>query len=151
MAHESKQVYKGKVALGTDTVLGMGTWSHSGLAREMLDDTEFGDKVKSYLPGILDGGTVSFSGKYKADDTTGQDVLRAALMNGTPISDIRFYTDASGYFMPNDSTGAGGGVPASFPISRVFVTSLDVDYSGPTGALGTISFSVQVDGVLRLN
>lgn len=151
MANESKQVYKGKVTLGANTVLGMGTWSHSGLAREMLDDTEFADDVKSYMPGILDGGTVSFSGKYKADDTQGQDVLRSALMNGTPVTDIRFYVDASSYFMPNDTDAAGGGVPASFPISRVFVTSLDVDFSGPTGALGSISFSVQMDGVLRLN
>ena len=151
MANESKPTYKGKVTLGSDTVLGMGTWSWSGLSRAMLDDTEFGDKVTDYVYDILEGGKVSFSGNFKADDTSGQDALRSALMNGTEISDIRFYVDDNSYYAPNDTTAAGGGVPAEFPISHVKVESIDTDFSGPKGKLGEISFTVQVCGALRLN
>ena len=149
MAYESKPTYKGKVTLGTNSVLGMGTWQHSGLSRAMLDDTEFGDKVEAVLPDILNGGQVSFNGNFKADDTQGHDKLHLALMNGSPITDIRFYYNASSYYMPNNTSAAGGGVPASYPISRVFVMSHDIDFSGPKGNLGKSTFAVKVDGVMR--
>jgi len=150
MANESKPVYKGKVTLGANTVLGMGKWQHSGLSREVLDDTEFGDEVSRYLHGNLEGGTVTFAGMYKKDDTTGQDTLRSALMNSSAIGNLRLYVDATSYYTPNNTTAAGGGVPAGFPISYFLVTSIETDFSGPKGALGQISFAGQVDGVLRL-
>lgn len=150
MALESKAVYNGAVKLATTIVLGMGTWSWTGASRAMLDDSEFQGKTSRYLPDQYEGGTISFSGNFKKDNTTGQDVIRLALAAGTPITDIRFYVDSTGYFIPNDSTGAGGGVPAAYPISRVFVTSCDIDFSGPKGNLGKIDFTVQVDGIMRL-
>ena len=142
MANESKPGFKGKVTLGANTVLGMGTWSWSGLNRDLLEDTEFSDEADDYIYSLLRCGTISFSGNYKKDDTTGQDVLRAALLNQTEITDIRFYVDSVSYFTPNNTTGAGGGIPAEFPVGHVKIVSLDVDLD--KAALGTISFSVQL-------
>lgn len=150
MALESKPVFKGKVTLGTHTVLGVGTWSWSGESVGMLDDTSMGDVAGRYLPDIVEGGQLTFSGNYKKDDTTGQDALRSYMLNRAAITDIRLYVDASSYYTPNSTTGAGGGVPAGFPVSAVYVQDHSVDFSGPKGALGKVSFTLKVDGVMRL-
>lgn len=149
MANESKASFKGKVTLGATTVLGMGTHSWSGYSRELLEDVEFGDDVDDFLYGILRAGKISFSGNYKKDDTTGQDALRSAMRNAGEITDIRFYVDSVSYYTPNSTTAAGGGLPAESKVSHVKVESCD----GPDlslGALGKISFTVQVCGYMRL-
>jgi len=118
---------------------------------DRLDDTVMGDKCGRYLPDIVEGGQITFSGQYKKDDTTGQDALRSYKLNRASIADIRFYVDETSYYTPNSTTGAGGGVPAGFPVSAVYVTEgPSPDFSGPKGNLGKMSFSVAVDGVMRL-
>jgi len=145
MAWESKPVYKGKVTIGTDLVLGMGVWSWSGFSREMIEDLEFFDDYDDYVAGLVRCGKVTFSGQYKKDDSRGQTYLISCMLNGTELTSIRFWVDASSYYIPNStsSTAAIGGLPANTPVGHVKVESVDINYSG-LGALGDISFVVQL-------
>ena len=148
MANESKPGHKGKVTLGANQVLGLGSYNMSGMSREELDDTEFGDDYKEFEFGLIDSGTIEFAGLYKKDDTTGQDVLASGLINGTDITDIRFYIDSVSYFTPNSTNAAGGGLPADSPVSHVNITAHKIDFD--KGSLGSTSFTARVSGVLRL-
>ena len=150
MAGESKAVYKGKVTLGTASILGMGSWSHSGQGRAMLDDTTLGDSVSRYFPDILEGGKITVSGNFKKDDVTGHSTLLSAMFNESGIGNIRLYVDATSYFTPNDTTGANWVLPAGLPVSQVYVESYDVDFSGPKGALGKFTATFAVDGIMTL-
>lgn len=149
MANESLRGYDAKVTIGADNnILGMGQWEISGTSYAELDDTEFGDSDMKRLRGIRTGGTATFSGKYKRDDTTGQDVLMAAFFAGTNITDIKFWVDDSWYYIPNDSLLAGGNLPADSPISHVKVME-EPSITFGTDDLGQISFTVQMEGVWR--
>lgn len=150
MANESKSAHKGKVTIGANTVLGMGTWSWSGEQRELIDDIDFTDEYDSAIYGMLRCGTVSFNGNYKKDDTQGQDILRSCKLNRSNLTDIRFYVDSVSYLTPNNTTAAGGGLLAETPIGHVKVETHDVNFSMP-GNLGKTSFNVRIcDGPLRL-
>lgn len=150
MAYASKPGRSAKVTIGSDSILGMGTWEISGSKVEELDDSEFGDDWEQYLLGIIRGGTVSFSGLYKIDDTSGQDMLRKAFYYKSDITSLRFYVDDSSYYTPNVlSTGVQGGLPANTPTSCINITSepsITFDQAG----LGKISFTGRVKGALRL-
>jgi hypothetical protein len=148
MALESKPVFKGKATLGTSTILGVVSWSHSGQGRASLDDTEMGDKTNRYLPDILEGGKITLSGNFKNDDTTGHSAMLSAMFNESGIGNLRLYVDNTSYYTPNDTTAANWILPAGMPVSQVLVESYDVDFSGPKGALGKFNSSLQVDGVL---
>ena len=149
MANESKPGYKGKVTMGANNVLGMGIWSHSGFAADLLDDSEFGTDYDDFMQGQTHCGKVTFNGKYKKDDTQGQDLLRSAMLNKSNITDIRFYVDSVSYYTPNSTTAAGGGLLAGTPVGHVKVESVEVNFD--KGDLATISFSVQCcNGPLRL-
>lgn len=149
MANESKEGFEGKVTIGSNNVLGMGTWEIGGGAIAELDDTEFGDEYMQSLRGLITGGTITFSGKYKADDTQGQDLLRQAYFYKSDITDIRFYVDSVSYFTPNSTTAAGGGLPANSPISHVKLFE-EPKVSADQAGLMNSSFSVKVFGAMRL-
>lgn len=127
-----------KVSIGSDKVVGIGTWSLSGVTSDMLEDTEFGDTWKSYQFGLKDGGTISFEGLYDPDDATGQDVLRDALENDDDIANLRLYIDNTSYWTPKTTS----------PTSHVNVTAWDVkaDKSGLMAA----TFSCKISGVMEL-
>jgi len=151
MSYDSKPTYNGKVTLGANTVLGMGTWSHSGFTVDMIEDVEFDDDYDDFSYGLIHCGTVSFNGNFKADNTQGQDVLRSAMLARSNIGDIRFYIDDSSYWIPNNTTAAGsGGIPAESPIAHAKVQSIDVNFDQGANH-GQISFTVQIcAGPLRL-
>jgi len=94
-----------KVTLGTDTVVGMGTASISGITTDMADSTAFNDNWKSFLFGAKDGGTVTFNGLADPDDVTGQEVLQQAQINNTDIDNLRIYIDDTSYYTPCQTTG----------------------------------------------
>lgn len=149
MALESKVGRSAKVTLGAVQILGIGSWKIGGSQVEELDDSEFGDDWEQYLLGIIKGGSVTFTGLYKVDDTTGQDMIRQAFYYKSDITDIRFYVDDSSYYTPNSTTAAGGGLPAACPVSVINITSepeITFDKSG----LGQVSFTGRVRGVMRL-
>ena len=149
MAYASLVGKNSKVVVGANQVLGIGNWSIGGGSVATLDDTEFGDEHQDLVLGLFTGGTVSFSGLHKIDDTTGQDLLIDAYHLRSSFLLLKFYCNNTSFYMPNSSTAAGGGLPASSPISKIYITSepqIGMDRSG----LASISFSGIVVGVMRL-
>jgi len=147
---DSKVGIDAKVSIGDDKVLGIGTWTITGGSYAELDDTEFGDEDFDALRGLRTGGTVTFNGNYKADDTSGQDEVRSAYYNKTNLTTLRFYVDNTSYYAPNQTTAAGGGLPAEMPISHIKILK-EPDISFDKSGLGTISFEGKIYGVMRLN
>ena len=149
MANESKPGHKVKVTIAANNILGMGVWSHTGYSRSLLDDTEFGDDYEDYLYGVMTGGKLNFSGKFKVDDTQGQDILRSYMVNEVSLTDIKFYVDSASYLTPNSTTAAGGGLLAGEPLAHCKVESIDIEFD--KSDLGTISFVLQLcKGPMRL-
>lgn len=140
-----------KVALGANSVLGMGTWSMGGITTDQLESTEFGDNWKTWEFGLKDAGEITFNGLFDPADTTGQDTLRDANVNNTNITTLRFYVDDSSYFepcqtsgwlTPTDSTGN------DTVLSHVNVTSYNV--SADKSGLLQASFTCKVSGCMVL-
>lgn len=144
--------YKGKVALGANTIVGMGTWSMSGITADQMESSEFGDNWKKYEFGMKDGGQISFDGLLDPSDTTGQQALQKANLDNTDLTSLRLYMDLTSYYEPCQSTGyfAPGSLSTGQDtlLSVVNITSYDIglDKSG----LGTISFTAKVSGVMVL-
>jgi hypothetical protein len=149
MALESKIGRECKVTIGTDKIVGLGTWTFTGGSYAELDDTEFGDDDEQILRGLRTAGTVTFSGNYKADDVTGQDKIRDAYWMQSDLTTLRFYVDDTSYYTPNSTTAAGGGLPAETMVSHIKILSepsISVDKNG----LATIDFSGKMVGAMRL-
>ena len=139
-----------KVSLGTNKVVGMGTWSLDGIQIEEFDASEFGDDWKKFEYGMKDGGSISFNGHYKPEDTTGQQALQQANLYNSKLTNLRLYINNTSYFEPCSTAGwfspaltTGAPTPAG---SSVTITSFNIgmDKSG----LGTISFTGKVSGVM---
>jgi len=148
----SKVGKDGKVTLGADTIVGMGTWSLDGVSVEELDASSFGDDWKSFKYGMKDGGSVSFNGHYDPTDTTGQQMLQLANLYNSALTDLRCYIDDTSYFVPSQSTSyfAPGAYSTGMPgkVSSVTITTFNIgaDKSG----LETISFTAKVSGLMVL-
>ena len=136
-----KAGYKGRVKIGATTIGGVTTWSSSGAVREMLEDTEFGDEHKTFIPGQIEGGEITITGNYLMDEDTGQQLLKTNFDSGDPITNIMLYlseTD-SFYMTPDDST-----TPASY-VTVTNYDSVDNDKSG----VGTFTCTLKVSGKLK--
>ncbi len=149
MALESKIGIDCKVTLGSNTILGLGTWSFTGGSYAELDDTDFGDDDTKMLRGVRTGGTVSFSGKYKADDTDGQDKIRDAFWLKSDLTDIRFYVDDTSYYTPNSTTAAGGGLPAETMVSHIKILT-EPNISADKAGVMTTEMEGKIEGAMRL-
>jgi hypothetical protein len=126
-----------KVQYNGANVLGMGKWSMSGFTREMLEDTEFGDDIKTFLSGAGDAGTLSIAGFYDPSDTTGQTALNALVAAGTVIpystsTGLKLFIDGTSYW----AVGSGGQVLVTKGIA------IDMDKNG----LGQAAFEFKVSG-----
>ena len=118
-------------------VAGMGTWSISGLTRDILEDTEFNDDVKTFMFGVADGGTIDFNGLYDPADTT-QNIFLSLLLAGTVLATtmLQLFIDSTSYW----AVSTGG---------QILITkaaAITMDKNG----LGQISFSAKVSGTLYL-
>ncbi len=136
-----KAGYKGKVKIGATTIGGSTTWSYSGAVRELLEDTEFGDEHKTFIPGQIEGGEISITGNYLMDEDTGQQLLKTNFDAGTAITNVLLYlseTD-SFYMSPDDTT-----TPASF----VTITNYDAVANDKSG-VGTFTCTMKVSGKLK--
>lgn len=149
MANESIVGINQKVTLGANKILGMGSWEISGGSYALHDDTEYGDKYDQVLPGLITGGTLTFGGHYKKDDTQGQDLIREAYHHQSSLTDIRAYVDSVSYYTPNSTTAAGGGLPADVPVSHVLVHE-EPTITSDKGDTMKCSFSVRMQGAWRL-
>jgi len=95
-----------KVTMGAISIAEISSYTLSGMAVDSIETTVFGDEAKDFIPGMIDPGTISFSGNYDPSDTGGQIALETACASGTEYGPnaIRFYLDAFYYLTP--ATGA---------------------------------------------
>ena len=139
------------VKLAANSVVGMGTWSLSGISSDQLEDTEFGDSWKTFKFGLKDGGQVTFNGLYDPADTTGQEVLKAANLDNTDITNLRLYVDNTSYYEPCQTTGYWSpsdttGNPTV--LSHVNITAYDI--SADKSGLMQSSFTAKISGCMVL-
>jgi len=84
---------------GSVTIAGIGEWSMSGFVPDVVEDTAFGDEVKSWVnAGIADAGEVMFSGNYDPDDIAGQVALNALADNVLGLTNLYFYESTSKFW-----------------------------------------------------
>jgi len=142
----------GKVTFGASTIIGMGTWTISGITADQMESSAFSDNWKSYEFGMKDGGQISFNGFLDPSDTTGQQVLQKANMDNTDLTSLMLYVDNSSYYIPSASTSyfAPGSLSTgqSGKVSHVNITSYDI--SMDKAGLATISFTAKVTGLMVL-
>jgi len=136
-----KAGYKGKVKIGATTIGGSTTWSYSGSTREMLEDTEFGDEHKTFIPGQIAGGDITISGNYLMDEDTGQQLLKTDFDSGDPITNIALYlSETDVFYMTPDST--------TTPASYVTITNYDNVNNDKSGT-GSFTCTMKVSGKLK--
>ena len=140
-----------KVKLGTNTVVGIGDWSITGITADQMDSSAMGDNWKTFEFGMKDGGTISFSGIADPADTTGQETLQLANLANTDLTTLRLYIDdtsyyvqcqTTGYFSPTNTTGI------DTVLSHVNVTSYDI--TADKADLVKVSFTAKVSGCMVL-
>ena len=107
------------VQINGNTLVGIGTWDMSGIQSATYDTTAFGDTYKQFISGIIDSGTISFSGVFDPDDTTGQILMGTYQQNQTHVTDIKLYIDSSSYYIPSTTN----------PSSYVLITQHTVNAS----------------------
>lgn len=144
---------EGKVTIrttaGNAKVAEMGTWSITGWTRDMVEHSAFQDTVKKFKPGMLDAGTISFSGFYDGTDSSGQAKLIAAFTSGKAISNSSARKVRKLRLWANDSTaltnyGFWSCVGSS---GALYLTQIELGQE--KGGLGTISFTAKAtSGVL---
>lgn len=143
--------YLGKVAKGTQKVLGIGKWEYTAPSAEEHDATEFGDNWEKTLLGIHKGGSISFSGLLDPADTSGQEVLELAAVENTQLTDMRFYVDntsyyeccrTTGYFSPTNTSGKA----TVMSYIQLNPPTIGMDKNG----LATANFTGKVSGLLVL-
>ena len=133
-----KAGYKGAVKIGAVTIGGSTTWSYSGGVREMHEDTEFGDEIKTHIPGQIEGGEITVTGNYLMHDDTGQQLLKTRFEAGTAMTDLYLYwsTGDTQYLKPDNGT-----TPASFATCTNY-DAIGNDKSG----VGTFTATFKVSG-----
>ena len=133
-----KAGYKGRVKIGAVVVGGAITWNNSGGTREMLPDDEFGDEIKTHIPGQIEGGEITISGNYLIDEDAGQQLLKTRFDAGTQITDIELYiSETDSFYLTPDS----GTTPASY----VTCTNYDAVGNDKSGT-GTFTATFKVSG-----
>lgn len=140
-----------KVSLGANQVLGLGTWSLSGITADQHETTEFGDEWKQFDFGLRDGGQISFNGLFDPADNTGQEALREANVENSDLTTLRLYVDNTSYYEPCQTTGYLSPTTtqnAATELSHVNITSFDV--SADKGGMMNCSFNAKVSGVMVL-
>lgn len=109
----------------------------------MEDDSELGDGHKTFVGIQLEGGEITLTGHYLADQDAGQQLLRAAIVADSQWTDIKLYTDLDGdkYYEPDSTT-----TPATY----VSVTKFD-EISYDKAGIVTFSATLKVSGIMKCN
>jgi len=127
----------------------MGEWSISGISRNMIDFTAFGDVTMKHKPGMLDPGTLTFSGWFDASDSTGQQKLITLLSSGTLIASSSGTSPNRLRLWTNDDTSFDGygyfQVPAGAN-SGVYITGMETGTN--KDGLCSVSFTAKITGAL---
>jgi len=104
-----KKVKDCQVAIGTNKINGIGTFSYGGVVFDDVEKTQLGDQRHLYTEALYDGSDFSFDGWFDPDDTNGQVALRTANKNAEHMTDLRFHADANSYYVPESGLS-----PASY-------------------------------------
>lgn len=129
MAYKFGRNCKVTIGASNSTITGMGSWSLNGITADQIDTSSFGTVWKTFQIGMLDGGTVEFSGLFNPDDQTGIIALMAANVAGTELTTLRLYFDNTSYFVPCRTTSYASPYDTSTannPLSSVVVQSYSV-------------------------
>lgn len=124
-----------KVMYGSVKIAGLSTWTLSGYEAQVLEDTEFGDSVQSFVfGGAGDPGTVAFTGYHDPADTTGQAAFATACKSGVELSNLYFYETATKYW----AVASGG---------KILPTKCDA-INFDRNALGQVNFAGRISGAV---
>ena len=146
--------YLGKVTLGSSTVVGMGTWTMSGITTDQMEYSQFGDNWKVFEFGMKDGGQITFNGFLDKTDSGagGQWALQKYNMDNTDVTSLRLYVDNTSWYEPCATTSyfsPGTWSSAQETIkSHVNITAYEIGMD--KAGLATISFTAKVSGVMVL-
>lgn len=136
-----KAGYKGKVKIGATTIGGSTAWSYSGAARELHEDTEFGDEHKTHIPGQIEGGEITISGNYLMFEDTGQQLLKTNFDSGAQITNVQlFISETDSIYMTLDDT--------TTPASYCTITNYD-NVGNDKSGVGTFTCTMKVSGKLK--
>ena len=142
-------IYSSAGSTAPHEVAEMGEWSISGANRNMIDFTAFGDVTAKYKPGMLDPGTLTFSGWYDASDSTGQQALITLLSSGTFVGSSSSGTPNRLQLWTNDDTSFDGYgyfmVPAGANCG-VYITGMETGTN--KDGLCSVSFTAKISGNL---
>lgn len=141
----------GTSTAGKHTIAELKSWSISGVSRNMIDASVFGTDVKKFLPGMIDPGTIQFTGFYDGSDSTGQVNLIRSLTSGgsitntlasSQLSRLRLWPNADASF------GSYGFWSCSGSSGKIYITSIDVSIN--SDGLGEVTFNGKVsDGMME--
>lgn len=143
-----------RTTAGNVTIAELNSWNLNGVARGAIDASRFGTDRMKFKHGMLNCGTIQFSGHYDPRDSSGQAKIMSALTSGVSIgnstakkirrlrlwghSSTTINSTARGYWSCIGSSG------------EILITNCDISQTH-TG-LATISFSGQVsDGVMAFS
>ena len=87
------------VKIGTTVISNLGSWEVT-FSIDRIDVTVFGSVWKKEVPGFQGWGA-RLSGFYDIDDSVGQQILKAAALAATKVTDIRFYMNTTDYWTPD--------------------------------------------------
>lgn len=125
------------VKLDTTTIAELSSWSLEVTADIIREDVFGTTWAKKHGLSATDwSGTVE--GLYDPTDTTGQDVLRDAVISGTKITTIRFYEDSTNYWTPNTGSDAYAGC---------YIVGMPITVA--QGDVGRITFNVEGTGPIH--
>ena len=136
----------------SQTVAELGEWSIGGISRNMVDYTAFGDEAQKFKPGMINPGTISFSGFFDGTDDYGQNKMITWLSSGTPIycssshgcpCKLRLWANDDTSF---DSYGFWKMSTAGGADARIYFTNMETGQS--KDGLAPISFDLQISGAL---
>lgn len=120
------------VKIGTVTVANLSEWTLD-LSSDPIVQAVFGstwDKTHGLSTTSWSG---SFSGLLDISDTTGQEVLSDAFVNGTLVDDLRLYINSTTYWAPDTATdSAAGCYITSYSVNTVQgdVIKVSVSFTG---------------------
>lgn len=98
-----------KITTASGTVTETINWSLD-IGGSAIEQATMGNDGWNTVHGL---GVNSYSGSasllFDKDDAS-QDLLRAAMLAGTKLTDVKFYIDATNYFTPDTATRAAAGL-----------------------------------------
>lgn len=144
--------HKCKVTIGSDTIVGMGTWRLEGITADQMETSAFGNNWKTYEFGMKDGGTLTFSGFEDPDDTTGQMVLKKCNVDNSDIYNLRLYVDNTSYYEPCATTGyfAPGALSTGQDTLKSWVNITSYNVSADKSGMLAVEFTAKISGCMVL-